>query len=95
MTKDTYLELGKTAEGRAKAHDLMVKEIRLKMDDLTLSTASTKQAKVKALFDRAFEVVKGYGNTILFEYFASSMLNPSEFVKNVDSVNKGGFVNIR
>ncbi len=94
MTKDTYLELGKTAEGRAKAHDLMVDEIREKMDDLALSVAPTKQAKVKALFDKAFEVVKGFGNSLLFEYFASSLLKPSEFVKNVNSVNRGGFVNL-
>ncbi len=56
MTKDTYLELGKTAEGRAKAHDLMVDEIREKMDDLALSVAPTKQAKVKALFDKALRL---------------------------------------
>lgn len=94
MNKSTYLELGKTSEGRAKAHDLMLDEIREKMDDLVKSVAPAKQQNAKALFDKAYETIKNFGNTILFEYFANGMLRSSEFVKNVDKANKGSFVDL-
>lgn len=94
MNKETYLELGKTKKGRAKAHDLMLNEIREKMDDLVFVAAPTKQPLVKSLFDNAYEKVSKFGNAILFDYFADDKLKPSEFVKNTDRVNRGDFVEI-
>lgn len=94
MNKETYLELGKTKEGRVKAHDIMLDEIREKMNDLVFVAAPTKQPLVKSLFDSAFKKVSKFGNAILFDYFADDTLKQSEFVKNADRANRGDFVEI-
>lgn len=50
--------------------------------------------KVQKLYDMSRTVIDGYSDELLNEYFANATLTDGQFVKNIDTARKGGFVDI-
>lgn len=91
MDKATYNEMGKTAQGRKEAHDIMVQAVRDKMDALISAAPEANRGKLKQLFDKAHDAISKFGNKALFEDFADKDLPLKSFISNVDAAAKGNY----
>ncbi len=89
MKSSTYREMSKTAEGRKNVHDIMVSEVKTKLDALVANAPAANREKVTALFDKAFGTISTLGNRDLFTYFADEEVSTRNFVLYVQDVLKG------
>lgn len=89
MTPNTYKELNKTAEGRKNAHDIMLLDVRARMDRLIKEAPQANQEQVSNLMVAAFGKIQALGNGLLFNYFADGTLSDKNFVLYISDILKG------
>jgi acetyl/propionyl-CoA carboxylase alpha subunit len=91
MKEATYKEMSKTAEGRKQAHEIMLQDIRTRMDAIIAKapTSSEKREKAAAIMDAAFAKMQTMGNGNLFAFLADDSLSDRNFIYNVDATLKG------
>lgn len=83
--------MSETAEGREQAHEIMLKDIRTRMDAIISKapTSSEKREKAAAIMDAAFAKMQTMGNGNLLTFLADDSLSDRNFIYNVDATLKG------
>ncbi len=90
MTRTTYREMGKTPSGRKEAHDMMLEDVKTRMDRLlSRATTAANKEKVSKIFNLGFEKISALGNGNLFDFFANDELSDISFCGYVQDVIKG------
>lgn len=89
MTPNTYKELNKAAEGRKNAHDIMLLDVRARMDRLIKEAPQANQEQVSNLMVAAFGKIQALGNGLLFNFFADDTLSDKNFVLYISDILKG------
>ncbi len=89
MTRTTYKEMSKTAEGRKELHELMLAEVRAKIDELIANAPAANQIKAKALMDAAYNKIAQMGNGNIFSFFVQDGISTRNFVLFIQDVIKG------
>ena len=69
-----------TAQGRKELHEILLQEIREKMDNLVKSAPIENQSACQKITDKVFDKIKNMGNSILFDFFADDELSQSNFL---------------
>lgn len=89
MKKVTYKEMSKTAEGRKEVHEIMLEEVKAKINKLVSNAPAANQAKAKALMETAYSKIKQMGNGTIFDYFADDDVDVRNFVRYINDVING------
>lgn len=89
MKKVTYKEMSKTAEGRKEVHDIMLAEVKAKMDKLISNAPAANQAKAKTVMDTAYAKIEQMGNGAIFDYFVDDDVDVRNFIRYIQDVING------
>lgn len=89
MKKSIYNEMSQTAEGRKEVHDIMLSEVRAKLDAMVANAPEANREKVSKLFNTAFAKISELGNGNLFTLFADDEVSARNFVLYVQDVLNG------
>ena len=81
--------MSKTAEGRKEVHDIMLAEVKAKMNKLVSGAPVANQTKAKALVDAAYAKIEQMGNGVIFGYFADDDLDIRDFIRYMQHVIEG------
>ena len=84
-----YNEMGKTAQGRKELHTAMIKEITIKLNDITAKAPAQNALKVKVIFCKALDLMLNLGVADLYDFFAGEHLSEREFIGYVQSLVNG------
>ena len=80
MKRSEYKRMSATAQGRKELHEILLSEIREKMDNLVNSAPIENQSSCKKITDKVFDNIKNHGNSVLFDFFADDELSQSNFL---------------
>lgn len=89
MKKSIYNEMSKTAEGRKEVHNIMLEEVKAKLDTMLAEAPQANKEKVSKLFGSAFEKISALGNGNLFTFFADDEVSTKNFILYIQDVLKG------
>lgn len=80
MKRETYRQMSETAKGRHEVHEMMLAEIKTKIDNLVAGAPAANREKAAATMDKAFAKLETMGNGELFNFFADDELSMRAFV---------------
>lgn len=81
--------MSKTAEGRKEVHDIMLAEVKAKINKLVSDAPAANQTKAKALTDAAYAKIEQMGNGAIFSFFADDDLDIRNFIRYMQDVIAG------
>lgn len=91
MKSSLYKELSKTPEGRKNAHDIMLEDVKNRIDKLVNGAPESTRQKASKVMEAAFEKISKLGNGQLFSYFADDENSDNNFIRYVSDLLKGKF----
>lgn len=86
MKANKYMELSKTAEGRKKAHEIMLSDVRARMDRMIATLPDGERGKCTRMFDDSFVKISSLGNGNLFAFFADDDISDANFASYCDDL---------
>lgn len=89
MNTSTYRELSKTGQGRKQSHEMMLEDVKKRIDKFVNEAPESTREKASQLMRTAFEKISKLGNGMLFDFFADDRVSDRDFLLYVNDILKG------
>lgn len=89
MKASVYNEMSKTAEGRKEVRNIMVSEIKERMDKIISLFPKKNRKAASEMMERGLNKINEIGNGSMFQFFAEEGISDSNFIRYIDSVLSG------
>ena len=89
MNTSTYRALSKTGQGRKQSHEMMLEDVKKRIDKFVNEAPESTREKASQLMQTAFEKISKLGNGMLFDCFADDQVSDRNFLLYVNDILKG------
>lgn len=89
MKYSVYQEMSQLASGRKELHQMMLIEVKSKIDTLVESAPEKNKKIVSKMMDTAYDKIAALGNGMLFNFFADDDISTDNFIRYLDDILKG------
>lgn len=89
MKYSVYQEMSQLASGRKELHQMMLSEVKSKIDTLVESAPEKNKKIVSKMMDTAYDKIAALGNGMLFDFFADDDISTDNFIRYLDDILKG------
>ena len=89
MKASVYNEMSKTAEGRKEVRNIMVSEIKERMNKIISLFPEKNRKAASEMMERGFNKINEIGNGSIFQFFAEDGISDNNFIRYIDSALSG------
>ena len=86
MKAKVYKEMSQTAKGRKEVHDIMLEEVKQKINALVESAPAANREALSKMMGTAIEKIAALGNGDLFQFFADESISTRNFLSYINDI---------